>query len=434
MTGTDRPLVSVLMPYYNGREFMREAVQSILDQTYENIEIIVVDDASPNSQDAGYIVKLADELGLTLIRHATNKGIGHTMADAAEASHGDFIAELSQDDLYKPEKIERQMDELTKKELDAVYTAGDVLYQDRRELTSRDTAKTKKIIEAGAAAERLKLQNLTCISIQGLLAKRSVFERDIIPIWREYLLDDWPVNIRLFERYKVGFMENPLWTSRAHGKNTSEGIWRWLGPQIEVIARMAPEPLQTEAIGNRLSSMARRLYKQQGDSEDIIRLAFAGLMLTESRQQYTKAKRVLGKIHSGRRKAIADSKAKQLQSILGSAQEENKHPLPTGTDWRNLGKNIADIVRTHKDGRKLHEIGRAFSSLAGNIQAKGGPPSQIIRAALAALMLMNDWHDEIIAVSLLCSVPIEDRNELIRRKKKILRTRSRPTLRSIFGG
>ena len=432
MAGNDRPLVSVIMPYYNGRRFVREAVQSLLSQTHENIEIVVVNDASPDKEDSDYIGKLADELGFKLIEHSTNKGIGQTMADAVEASSGDFIAELSQDDLYKPEKIERQINELTKKKLDAVYTAGDVLYQDSGELKTRNTAKTKAVIESGIAAERLKLKNLPCISIQGLLAKRSVFEKDIIPIWREYLLDDWPVNIRLFERYRVGFIEEALWTGRAHSQNTSWNIWKWLGPQIEVVARMAPRHLRAEAVGNRLSSMARRLHKQRGNREKIARLAFAGLMLTESHEQCMKATRVLDKIPSGEKKAIASSRVELFDTILCSAQEETKLQRSAGTDWKDLGKNIAEVVSTHEGGRRLHEIGRVFFSLANNILLRDGHPGQAVQTALASLMLMNKTQDEIITVDLLRSVPVESRNELINQKKRILKARSRPNLKSLF--
>ncbi|MHC4430418.1 MAG: glycosyltransferase family 2 protein [Planctomycetota bacterium] len=432
MTGNERPLVSVIIPYYNGRRFVREAIQSALDQTHDNVEIVVVDDASPDKEDSDYIGKLADELGFKLIRHSTNKGIGHTLADAVEASTGDFIAELSQDDLYKPEKIERQLDELTNNDLDAVYAAGDVLDQDTGQFRNRNTAKTREIVESGKAAETLRLQNLPCISMQGLLAKRSVFEHDVIGIWREYLLDDWPVNIRLFERYRVGFIEGPLWTSRTHGQNTSVNICKWLGPQIEVVARMAPEHLKAEAVGNRISSMARRLLKQRGNNDQIIRLAFAGLMLTESRQQHTKATRVLDKIPSGRRKAIAASKADLLENILASPQQENTQQLSIDTDWEDLGKSIAGIVSAHEGDRKIHEIGGVFSSLAGTIAAKGGSCDQVIRLALAALMLMSDRHNEIMVADLMRSVGVEDRNELISRKKWILRVRSRPTLKSIF--
>ncbi len=420
------------MPYYNGRRFVREALQSLLSQTYGNIEIVVVNDASPDREDCECIRKLAHEMAFGLIEHSTNEGIGPTMADAVEASSGDFIAELSQDDLYKPEKIERQMDELLKKELDAVYAAGDVLYQDSGELKSRNTAKTKKIIESGAAVESLRHQNLPCISIQGLLAKRAVFESDVVPIWREYLLDDWPVNIRLFERYKVGFLEGPLWTSRSHGQNTSEKIWKWLGPQIEVIARMAPEHLKAEGVGNRLSSMARRLCKQGGSSEEIIRLALAGLMLTESREQYAKAARVLDRTPLKERRAAAASKAGMLQSILNPTHEEARPERTAGTSWQSLGRNVADVVNSSDGDRRLNEIGRVLCSLAGGILAEGGPLGQSVRVALASLMLMGDRQGEMAATGLLRTVPLEHKKTIVGSKKRILRAWRRPTFKSLF--
>jgi hypothetical protein len=195
---------------------------------------------------------------------------------------------------------------------------------------------------------------------------------------------------------------------------------------------MAPEHLKAEAVGNRISSMARRLLKQRASNDQIIRLAFAGLMLTESLQQHTKATRVLDKIPSGERKAIAASKADLLKSILASPQQENNRRMSTGIEWEDLGRSIAGIVSTHEGDRKIHEIGRVFFSLAANIAAKGGSADQVVRVALAALMLISDRHDEIMAAALMRSVGVEDRNRLISRKKRILRARSRPTLRSIF--
>jgi len=432
MPGSNDPLVSVIMPYYNGRKFVREAIQSVLSQTYTNIEIIVVNDASPDKEDSEYIKELADEFGFKLITHSKNEGIGRTLADAFEASRGDFIAELSQDDLYKPKKIEKQINELTSKKLDVVYAAGDVLYQNIGKLESRSTAKTKKIIESGTAAEILKSQNLSSISIQGLLAKRCVFEKDIVPIWREYLLDDWPVNIRLFERYKVGFIEEPLWTGRAHTRNTSRDIWKWLGPQIEVVARMTPEHLKAEGIGNRLISMARRLHKQKGDKEDIICLAFAGLMLIDSPDQYKKGVRVLDKIPRRDKKAITSSKLRLLESARSPAQQRNQ-PEGTGSiGWKDVGREIASIVGSYQGSERLQELGKVFSCLANNILLHNQSQDVAVKTALAALMLISDRHDEIIAASLLRSVPIEDRNKLISRKKRILRARSRPTLKSLF--
>ena len=180
MSGSDLPLVSVLMPYYNGREFISDAVESVLNQTYGNIEIIIVDDASPREADSEYMEKFSADKGIRLIKHTVNKGIGESLADAYAASAGEYVAELSQDDLYKPEKIERQLKELVDKNLDAVYAAGDIVYRNSGRRAKRNTVKTMSIIESGNAPERLRLQNLDCLSLQGLLAKRSVFEDDIV--------------------------------------------------------------------------------------------------------------------------------------------------------------------------------------------------------------------------------------------------------------
>ncbi len=82
------------MPYYNGRKFMREAVCSVAEQTYRNIEIVVVNDASPDKEDCSYIERLSKELGFKLIAHETNRGICQAMISGVNAAKGEYIAEL----------------------------------------------------------------------------------------------------------------------------------------------------------------------------------------------------------------------------------------------------------------------------------------------------------------------------------------------------
>lgn len=432
MPSNDLPLVSVIMPYYNGREHIREAVESILAQTYDNIEIIVVDDFSPDHQDAEYIKQLSEEIGFKLIRHETNMGIGRTLADAVEVCSGEYIAELSQDDLYMPEKIERQMAELENNDLDAVYAGGDILYVQSGKVIKRKLEKTKQAIESGAVAEMLKLKNLPGISIQGLLAKRSVFQDDIVGIWRDYLLDDWPVNIRLFDKYKVGFIADSLWRAKVHDDNTSNNIWKWLGPQIEVIARMTEEGQKAEGIGGHLASMARRLLKQNGGQDAIVRFAFAGMVLTESPQQQKKAMRVLNKISSKHKRAIAISKCRILEDAL-KCQDEKSMPEKAGnTNWQGLGKAVSLVVADHQGADRLDEIARVFYLLSydiiSNIQSSS---DNAVRFALAALMLTSDSKEERQIVQFVQSVPQQYR-EMIERKCKSIRAGCRRSIRSFW--
>lgn len=434
MTGSNCPLVSVIIPYYNGRAFIRQALQSVYDQTYPRLEIIVVDDASPGPEDAACIQRLSDEMGFTLITHTVNQGIGPTLADAAEASRGDYIAELSQDDLYKPQKIARQIAELTDKKLNAVYTAGDILHQASGRIRMRETAKTREIILSGKAVNYLKLQNLTCISIQGLLAERSVFTEDIIPVWRDFLLDDWPVNIRLFEKYKVGFIEEPLWTGRGHKTNTSRNIWKWFGPQIEVVARMAPESLKPEAVGNRVGGMARRLLKQNGDQKDIIRLAFAGLMLTDSHEQHKKASRILKKISSKTKKAVGIPKFRLLKDFPETLQEQKTGPTQPATDWNSLGREIAEIVKSYPETSRVPQIGNVFGRLAHNSlrQTQGRQTDTVLKLALAALMMVNNADEENRILTLLRPFSAGQWAALIKHKRKILKSHCRFSIISVL--
>jgi len=425
MTGTEIPLVSVIMPYYNGRKHIKHAVTSVLDQTYKNIEIVVVDDASTDPQDVEYIKDLSKKLGFKLITHETNKGIARTLANAAATSTGQYIAELSQDDFYKPQKIETQLKQLLAKNLDAVYALGDTMEEGSPLLTSRDCAKTKMIIDAGQASEALKLQNLPCISIQGLLAKRFVFENDIIPIWNDFLLDDWPVNIRLFEKYNVAFIDEPLWTAGSHHLQTSHDRWKWLGPQIEVIARMTPDNMKAEGIGNRLASMARRLQKQNKQQNDIIRFSFAGLILTDSADQQKKAARVLSKMPSKQKKQILAP----LLDFSGTVEHKQQQiQTAEGTAWQNLGKNIA-AAASLKDSERLNAVSKNFSSLASGLLPKDRTSADAVKFALAALVLTDDTRQISLLKQLLLSSP---HNKIVKQKLQLLKTKSRQSLRLLW--
>ena len=105
---TDTPRVSVVMPVYNGRPFLKTAVESVLDQTYTDFEFIVIDDGSTDgsadvlrhyaSRDDRLRVLQQKNLGATL---AQNRGV--------RESQGEYIARMDADDVCLPERFERQV-------------------------------------------------------------------------------------------------------------------------------------------------------------------------------------------------------------------------------------------------------------------------------------------------------------------------------------
>ncbi|HRQ40437.1 MAG TPA: glycosyltransferase family 2 protein [Chloroflexota bacterium] len=100
----NHPKVSIITPVYNGAEFLGETIQSVLAQTYHHFEYILVDDVSPD--DSASVVEQFDDSRLKYIRHEENLGADRARLTGLQASSGEIIAFLDQDDFFHPEKLQ----------------------------------------------------------------------------------------------------------------------------------------------------------------------------------------------------------------------------------------------------------------------------------------------------------------------------------------
>lgn len=104
----NEPLISVIMSNYNTPEtYLRQAIESILGQTYKKIEFIIVDDCSSNNS-LKIICDYCDDR-IHLIKNENNIGITRSLNKALQASKGDFIARMDSDDISLPERFEKQV-------------------------------------------------------------------------------------------------------------------------------------------------------------------------------------------------------------------------------------------------------------------------------------------------------------------------------------
>lgn len=121
-----QPLVSVVMPNYNGERFVEDAIKSVLSQTYNNIELIVVDDCSrDNSPEVIEKIAKQDER-VHLFRNKTNCGVSQTRNQGIQLASGRYIALLDNDDLWEKDKVERQL-HLALKGYKIVYCSYDFI-------------------------------------------------------------------------------------------------------------------------------------------------------------------------------------------------------------------------------------------------------------------------------------------------------------------
>ena len=102
------PLVSVIMPVYNSAKYVQEAVNSILQQTYDNIELIIIDDASLD--DSLRLIESYVDSRIQIYKNDTNRGISYSTNRAIGESKGKYIALMDDDDIATYNRIKLQVD------------------------------------------------------------------------------------------------------------------------------------------------------------------------------------------------------------------------------------------------------------------------------------------------------------------------------------
>ena len=128
------PLVSVVMPAYNVSRFLRQAIESVLSQTYRQIELIVVDDCS--TDDSLQIMREYEQKDarVHVLAGETNQGVARARNRGIQAATGKYIALLDSDDVWVESKIERQIELLLEKGADIAYGAVDFVDENNRRI------------------------------------------------------------------------------------------------------------------------------------------------------------------------------------------------------------------------------------------------------------------------------------------------------------
>ncbi len=166
MDCTYTPKVSIVIPVYNGSNYLSEAIDSALAQTYKNIEIIVVNDGS---SDDGATERIAKSYGEKIRYYSKeNGGVSSALNYGIRQMTGEWFSWLSHDDLYAPEKIEHSVEALRKVpnqdlEKSVVYTDGLLVKSDRSKIKNfRRYFKEERIYSGEEAAGSIAYHGALC--------------------------------------------------------------------------------------------------------------------------------------------------------------------------------------------------------------------------------------------------------------------------------
>ncbi|MGB3902114.1 MAG: glycosyltransferase family A protein, partial [Bacteroidales bacterium] len=102
-------LVSIIIPVYNGEKYISDTIQSVIDQTYKNWELIIVDDGS--TDNTAEIVKQFNDSRISYIKK-NNTGVSDTRNVGAMISKGEILCFLDADDIWLPENLEKKVEKL----------------------------------------------------------------------------------------------------------------------------------------------------------------------------------------------------------------------------------------------------------------------------------------------------------------------------------
>ena len=130
-------LVSIIIPYYKKKEYILKTINSILNQSYTQFEIIIIYD-DENLSDLNYLDKLFKlEKKIKIIKNSRNIGAGFSRNKGIENAKGDFIAFIDADDIWKKNKLENQINFMIKEKLEFSHTSYEIIDKNDKVLGKR---------------------------------------------------------------------------------------------------------------------------------------------------------------------------------------------------------------------------------------------------------------------------------------------------------
>ena len=218
MNSNKKPLVSIVVPSYNHEKYVKQTIKSIINQTYENIELIVIDDGSTDGS-INIVKKLSQKYHFKFI-HRPNKGLSATLNEGINISQGKYYCTCASDDVFKLDKIEKQVKFMEENnEYGMCY--GKVIL-----LTDECTKIPLNIeLSRGGWIFNDLIRGRFWIPSVSSMIRMDVFTD--IGLYDENLyVEDWDMWVRISNKYQVGYINKYLAYYRQHETNISKKGWK----------------------------------------------------------------------------------------------------------------------------------------------------------------------------------------------------------------
>lgn len=253
-------MISVVIPTYNREKTIKKAVDSVLSQTYKDIELIVVDDCS--NDKTGEIISKINDVRLRYIRLEKNSGANYARNIGIFEANGEYIAFQDSDDVWRKEKLERELEYLVENDCDVVFCSMLQHHNDRKDIRfPRINDSDKKNL-----ARRVLFGNI--MSTQTILAKKELIKKEKFDNSLERF-QDWDLAIRLLNKYNVEFLDKVLVDVYVGEDSISKSSTKAVKSLSKIIDKY-PELLESKSVNDYLRLYLLK-YAIETKNEDVIR-------------------------------------------------------------------------------------------------------------------------------------------------------------------
>jgi glycosyltransferase involved in cell wall biosynthesis len=212
----ESPLVSVVMPVYNAAPFLREAIDSVLNQTFPDFEFIIINDGSTDASDA--IIRSYADPRIVYLTNDKNSGLVFTLNKGIDAAKGKYIARMDGDDVCLPDRLLTQKKMLEEEpELSAVASVVKMINErgehSKRWTLDEETTSWKTI--------RRKMPRENCIAHPSVMIRTPVAKKIR---YKEYQknIEDYDLWLRLLNRnHRIGKFPSVLLLYRIHSSSVT---------------------------------------------------------------------------------------------------------------------------------------------------------------------------------------------------------------------
>jgi glycosyltransferase involved in cell wall biosynthesis len=236
MTRTEnKPVVSVIIPTYNRSRLIARAVKSVLDQTYKNFELIIVDDASTDNTEE--VVSSFNDKRIRYVRHEKNKGEAAARNTGIKAARYDYIAYQDSDDEWLPEKLAKQMKLLqtAPSEVGVIYTGFWKIENHGRIYIPFSWVRQKN----GDIYKELLKGNF--IGSPAVLVKKECFNKAGLFDEKLRNLVDWEMWLRISKHYHFMCVDEPLLIAHYDLDNVSDNPGSLIDALVMVLEKNRSE-------------------------------------------------------------------------------------------------------------------------------------------------------------------------------------------------